>query len=152
MPASDGLDNFAWLSSPCEGLRLGVVFDDEAIGSGLQVDDRYEDAAFQSPLRELGEEALDGVKRGCRCRREVEGPAGMSGQPLAHLRMFVGCVVVDDGMDFLSRRHLRLDGIEESDELLMAMMLHIASDDGAVENVGRLDFDADGTLIDGIGP
>ena len=49
--------------------------------------------------------------------------------------MFVGCVVVDDGVDFLSRRHLRLDGIEESDELLMAMMLHIASDDGAVEDV-----------------
>jgi hypothetical protein len=55
-------------------------------------------------------------------------------------------------VDFLPRRHLRLDGIEELDELLMAMMLHIASDDGAVENVGRLDFDADGTLIDGIGP
>ena len=33
------------------------------------------------------------------------------------------------------RRHLRLDGIEESDELLMAMKLHIAADDGAVEDV-----------------
>jgi hypothetical protein len=39
-------------------------------------------------------------------------------------------------VDFLSRRHLRLDGIEESDELLMAMMLHVAADDGAVEDVG----------------
>ena len=76
----------------------------------------------------------------------------MPGQPLAHLWMLVGSVVVNDGVDFLPRRHLRLDGIEESDELLMAMMLHIASDDGAVENVGRLDFDADGTIIDGIGP
>ena len=76
----------------------------------------------------------------------------MPGQPLAHLWMLVGSVVVNDGVDFLPRRHLRLDGIEELDELLMAMMLHIASDDGAVENVGRLDFDADGTIIDGIGP
>jgi hypothetical protein len=49
--------------------------------------------------------------------------------------MLVGCVVVDDSVDCLACRHLRLDGIEESDELLMAMMLHIASDDGAVENV-----------------
>ena len=78
---------------------------------------------------------LDGVEPGRRCGREVERPAGMPGQPLAHLRMLVGCIVVDDGVDFLSRRHLRLDGIEESDELLMAMMLHIASDDGAVEDV-----------------
>ena len=59
----------------------------------------------------------------------------MSGQPLAHLRMFVGCVVVDDGVDFLSRRHLRLDGVEEADELLVPVALHIAADDGAVEDI-----------------
>jgi hypothetical protein len=53
------------------------VFDDEAIDSGLQVDDRYEDAAFQSPLRELGEEAFDSVEPGRRYWREVERPAGM---------------------------------------------------------------------------
>jgi hypothetical protein len=35
-------------------------------------------------------------------------------------------------VDFLSRRHLRLDGVEEADELLMPVALHIASDDGAV--------------------
>lgn len=53
---------------------------------------------------------------------------------MAHLRMLVGCVVVDAGVDFLSRRHLRLDGIEESKELLTAMALHVAADDGAVED------------------
>ena len=58
----------------------------------------------------------------------MEGPAGMAGQPCAHLGMFVGGIVVDDGVDRLSLRHLRLDGIEEADELLMA-------DDGAVEDV-----------------
>jgi len=31
---------------------------------------------------------------------------------LAYLRMLVGCVVVDDRVDFFSHRHLRLDGIE----------------------------------------
>src|SRR5664280_2814961 len=126
VPAPDGLNNFVGIGSPCEGFRFGVVFDDEAIDGGLQIDDRYENAAFQSPPGELGEEAFDGVEPGRRCGREVEGPAWMPGQPLAHLRMLVGCVVVDDGVDFLSHRHLRLDGIEEADKLLMAMALHVA--------------------------
>ena len=40
-------------------------------------------------------------------------------QPLAHLRMLVGSVVIDDGVDRLLDRYLRLDGIEEADELLV---------------------------------
>src|SRR4051812_38802900 len=56
-------------------------------------------------------------------------------QPLAHLRMLVGCVVVDDGVDRFWGRHLRLDGIEEADELLVPVSLHVAADDGAVEDV-----------------
>ena len=59
----------------------------------------------------------------------------MSGQPFLHLGMFVGGVVVDDGVDRVSRRHLRLDGVEEADELLVPVALHVAADDGAVENV-----------------
>ena len=35
----------------------------------------------------------------------------------------------------LPRRHLRLDGVEEADELLMPVALHVAADDGAVEHV-----------------
>ena len=53
----------------------------------------------------------------------MEGPAGMPYQPLAHLRMLVGCVVVDDGVDRLLDRYLRLDGIEEADELLVPVAL-----------------------------
>jgi hypothetical protein len=66
---------------------------------------------------------------------EVEGPARMPGKPCAHLRMFVSGVVVDDGMDWLLLRHLCLDGIEEADELLMAVVLHVVPDDGAIEHV-----------------
>ena len=65
----------------------------------------------------------------------MERPAGMPRQPLAYLRMLVGCVVVDDRVDFFSHRHLRLDGIEEADELLVPVALHIAADDGAIEDV-----------------
>jgi len=73
VPASDSADNFVGIGNPCEGFWFGVVFEDEAIDGCLQVDDRDEDAALQSPLRELGEEALDAeigvkwkVQRGCR--------------------------------------------------------------------------------------
>src|SRR5262249_48228758 len=51
------------------------------------------------------------------------------------LRMLVCGVVVDDHMDDLARWHLGLDGIEEADELLMAMALHTAADDLALEHV-----------------
>ena len=55
----------------------------------------------------------------------MEGPAGMAGKPCAHLGMFVGGIVVDDGVDRLSRRYLGLDGVEEADELLMLSLIHI---------------------------
>ena len=59
----------------------------------------------------------------------------MTDEPFADLGMFVGGVVVDDGVDRLVVWHLRLDGVEEADEVLMAVTLHVAADDGAVEDV-----------------
>ncbi len=38
-------------------------------------------------------------------------------------------------MDGLILRQFGLDGIEETDELLMPMTLHVAADDGAIENI-----------------
>ena len=90
---------------------------------------------FSRRLDELGEEALDGVEPGARGRREVEGEARMAVEPGAHLRVLVGGVVVEDDVDGLAGRHLGLDGVEEADELLMAVALHVAADDGAVEHV-----------------
>jgi hypothetical protein len=66
VPASDGLDNFVGIGGPGEGFRFCVGFGDEAIDGCLQVDDRDEDAALQSTLREFGKEPLDGVEPGCR--------------------------------------------------------------------------------------
>ena len=83
----------------------------------------------------LGEEAFDGVEPGRRGRREVERPAGMPGQPFLYLGMFVGRVVVDDGVDRHSHWHLRLGGVEEADELLVPVALHVAADDGAVKHI-----------------
>ncbi len=73
MPSSDCGDYFIGIGGPGEGLRFGIVFENEAIDGGLQVDHGHEDAALQAALGELGEEALDGVEPGSRSRGEVEG-------------------------------------------------------------------------------
>src|SRR3954449_7859296 len=51
--------------------------------------------------------------------------------------MLVGGVVVEDDVDHLAGRHLGLDRAQEAHELLMAVALHVAADDGAVEDVER---------------
>ena len=44
----DSGDNFVGICFPDEGAGLLIVLLDEAIDGGLQVDDRVEDAVFQS--------------------------------------------------------------------------------------------------------
>ena len=135
VPASDSGDDFVWVCGPSEGFGVVVGLGDEAVYGGLEIGDGSEDATLEASSGEFGEEAFDGVEPRRRGGREVEHPARMAGQPLADLGMLVGCVVVDDGVDFLSLWHLRFDVIEEADELLVAMALHVAADDRAVEDV-----------------
>src|SRR6185295_11105747 len=78
---------------------------------------------------------LDSVEPRAGCRGEVEGEARMSFEPLTHLRMLVGGVVVEDYVHDLSEWHLRLNGVEEADELLVAMALHTSADDLAFEDI-----------------
>jgi hypothetical protein len=85
---------------------FGSAFGDEAVDGGLEVGDGSENAAHQAPAREFGEEGLDSIGPGCGRRREVECPARMAGKPCARLGMFVGGIVVDDGVNGLSLRHL----------------------------------------------
>ena len=49
----------------------------------------------------------------------MQRPARVPSQPFLHPGMFVGRVIVDDGVDRLSCRYLGLDGVEEADELLV---------------------------------
>ena len=49
--------------------------------------------------------------------------------------MLVGGVIVGDGMDQFAGRHGGLDGVEEADELLVAMLLHAAADDAAIQHI-----------------
>ena len=43
--------------------------------------------------------------------------------------------IVEDDVDHLAGRHLGLDRVQEAHELLMAVALHVAADDGLVEDV-----------------
>lgn len=134
-PALSGCDDRVRIGPPDEGLRCLIVLGDEAVDGHLQVDDGAEDAALQASFGELGEEAFDGVEPGGRGRGEVEHPARMALQPSAHPRVLVNRIVVQDGVDDLAGRHRRLDDVEEADELLTEMALHVAADHGACEYV-----------------
>jgi hypothetical protein len=59
----------------------------------------------------------------------------MAIEPFAHLRVFMGRIVVEDDMDRFFGWDLSLDLVEKADELLMPMLLHAASDDLAFEHV-----------------
>ena len=135
MPAFDGGDDFVGIGGPGEGLWLLVGLVKEAADGGLQIDDGSEHAAPEAPLGELGEEALHRVEPGAGCGREVEREALMPGQPGAHLGVLMGGVIVEDYVDQLSSRDLRLDGVEKADELLMAMALHATPDHLTFEHV-----------------
>ena len=67
----------------------------------------------------------------------MEDEARVAVEPGADLGMLVGGVVVEDDVDDLAGRRLGLDRVQEADELLMAVALHVAADDGAVEHVER---------------
>ena len=135
LPASDSGEDAIGVGGPDEGLGVGIGFLDEAVDGGLKVDNGSEDATFEAASGQFGEEAFDSIEPGCGCWGEVERPARMACQPLAHFWVLVGRIIVDDGVDYLSHGDLRLDRIEEADELLVPMALHVAADDGAVKNV-----------------
>ena len=65
----------------------------------------------------------------------MEGEARVAVEPLANLWMLVGGVFVEDHVHDLSSRHLRLNGVEEADELLVTMALHASANDLALEYV-----------------
>ena len=112
-----------------------VVLGQVAVDGGLKVDDRSEDTTPDALASEFREKAFNGIEPGAGLRGEVEDPTWMPGEPGFDLGMFVGAVIVEDGMDQFPGRDRALDGIEKADELLMGMALHTAAEDDAIERV-----------------
>ena len=62
MPTPDSGDDFFGIGGPDEGFGLSIVFFQEAIDRDLEIEDRAEHTALQSPFGKRGEEAFDGVE------------------------------------------------------------------------------------------
>ena len=77
----------------------------------------------------------------------MEGPARVAVEPLADFGVLVRGVVVEDRVDVLAVRDCGFDGIEEADELLMAMAGHVAADDGSVQDVQPRTFSAAKSVV-----
>ena len=113
-------------------MRLDVTAD-----SVLEIGDGFEDAASDLAPRDDREEPFDGVEPRGGGRREMERPSRMTGQPFDDVGMLVGGVIVDDGVDELAGGDRPLHGVEEADEVLMAMLGHAAPDHGSIEDIER---------------
>ena len=131
---------FFHLEPPCggerqEGFGVPVVIGDVALDGVFEVGDRCEDAAPDAPPRDGGKEAFDRIQPGGRGGREVKHPSGMVREPLIHLGMLMGSIIVENDMDDLADLNLPLHGIEEGNELLMAMAFHAAANHRTIEHV-----------------
>ena len=120
LPAFDSGQDVLWVGGPDEGFWIGVCVSDKAVDGDLEFNDGSEYASLEATARELAkkpstalsQDAEVGVKWSV--HREWR-------QPLAHLRMLVGRIVVDDGVDYFPCRDLLLDRIEKANELLVTM-------------------------------
>src|SRR5947209_9233753 len=96
-----------------------------------------EGAAANALSGQYGEKVLDRIEPRAGSWGEVEGPARMPFQPRLDLRVLMGRVVIDDGLDQLACWDIALDGVEEADELLVPVPLHAPSDHPPVQHVQR---------------
>lgn len=133
MLADDGVGR----RGPAEGLRVGVVGVEVGPDVLVQLDDGAEHAALEAPLRQRGEQTLNGVDPGGRGRREVDVEARMPDQPAFHRLGLVGGVVVEDQVQVEVGRGLPVDQPQEADELGGTMAEHALTDDGARLHVER---------------
>ena len=92
-PAADFFDDGIGVGGPEEGFGIGIGFLQEAVDGGLEIDDAFEDAAFEPPSCQLGKEALDCVEPGGGGRGEMEMEALVPFEPGANPRFREGRLV-----------------------------------------------------------
>ena len=120
-----------------EWLGRLVVGPDVTLDGLFEIGDGFEDAPAYFTSGDRGEEPLDRVEPRRRCGGEVECPSRMISDPGEDLGVFVGGVIIGDGMDDLSGGDSSFDSVQELDKLLMSMLFHAAPYDGSIQNVER---------------
>lgn len=64
-------------------------------------------------------------------------PSRMPRQPCTDFGLFVRSAVIQDDMNGLVCGHFGLDSIQEADEFLMPVALHVSSDHGSIQHIER---------------
>lgn len=96
--------------------------DGEIVTNGfLEFDRTAMRSAFDLPLTEQAEPALDQIEPGAGSGREVQMKARMARKPRLHRRRLVGTVVIHDQMNVERAWHAVIDGAQELQELATAM-------------------------------
>ena len=90
MPASNGSDDFVWISTPIEWFGIFIVLLEEAVDRNLQFENRDEGSPLKPAFGENGEEALDGVEPGRACRGKMKRPAFVARKPGPDFGVLVG--------------------------------------------------------------
>lgn len=67
----------------------------------------------------------------------MECPAPMERKRVLDLVRFMRRVIVEDHVDGLDLGHLAFNAVEETDEVLMPMVLNVSGDDRSVDHVER---------------
>ena len=133
-PFSGGNDLFG-IDGPPEGFCfISVVFLDEPMDGRLALGDGIEDGVLQTPLGQFGEKPLDGIQPGGRSGREMEHPVGMPVKPGVDRVGLVRRIVVKNDMHVAALGKLTPDGVEEGDEFLVPVALHVLPDHRDLEN------------------
>lgn len=102
---------------------MSVVVVDVAMDGGLEINNCRECAALEGRLVRAAKNPSTGLSH--------EALA----EPRDHLRVLVGGIDVADQQNSRLRRRGGSDGIEETEELLMAVALHVAADNASFEHV-----------------
>ncbi len=138
--ASGALDLFEDVGSlrgPEEGLGALVVFVDVFSDSRNRFFGIVKDAATQTILCEVPEEALHPVQPRTAGRREVDVEPGMTSRPSPHFGMFVRGIVADNRVEIFFRRRDPIDYAQELQSLPMAVAVVAPADHRAIESVHR---------------
>ncbi len=120
---------------PHEGPWRVVRHREVLANGGFEGADASMGAALDLLLAQECEPTFDEIEPRSAGRREVQVKARMASKPASDTRRFVGPVIVEDQMHVELGRHLRVDGLEEAEELLAPMASMTLADDFASRDV-----------------
>src|SRR3989442_5260438 len=131
----DLADDGRWLRGPDERFGIAVVDPQVVADGGDQSRYTGEGTATDALAGDVGEPALHQVQPRSAGGCEVQMVARVFGEPLLHLGVRVGAIVIEDQMDLTAARDRVVNALQELQELAVPMTRQAASNHRAVEDV-----------------